>query len=111
MGIFRKVRLFALATLIGSLIVRKLGAKKGTAALHHNSSNYIEDSVITARIKAAFFYEPTLSAAEIEVTTNNGITELSGTVNSAQDKETAFSIAKAVNGVISVRNAIHPRHL
>lgn len=68
------------------------------------TGEYIDDSVITAKVKAAVLNEPTLKSAEINVETFKGVVQLSGFVNSNADIAKAVSVARGVNGVTSVKN-------
>ncbi|RJG24751.1 BON domain-containing protein [Massilia cavernae] len=67
---------------------------------------YIDDSVITAGVKAAILNEPTLKVSEINVETFKGVVQLSGFVSSADSVATASSVARSVKGVKSVKNDI-----
>jgi osmotically-inducible protein OsmY len=65
---------------------------------------YVDDSVLTGKVKAAILHEPTLSAAEINVETFKGEVQLSGFVNSRDDIGKAIEVTRAVNGVRIVKN-------
>lgn len=67
-------------------------------------SKYIDDSVITMKIKAAILNDPLLKVAQIEVTTVDGVVQLSGTVDSQQSIDRAVELAKSQDGVKSVQN-------
>ena len=82
------------ATLLGCASTSK---QEGTG-------EYIDDSVITTKVKAAVFNEPTLKSAEINVETFKGVVQLSGFVNSTADVNKAVEIARGVKGVSSVKN-------
>lgn len=69
-----------------------------------STGEYIDDSVITTRVKTAVFQEPTLKSAEINVETYKGVVQLSGFVNSAADINKAVEIARSIKGVSSVKN-------
>ena len=69
-----------------------------------STGEYVDDSVITTRVKAAIFHEPTLKSAEINVETFKGVVQLSGFVNSQSDIDKAVEIARGVKGVTSFRN-------
>ncbi|MDO8262707.1 MAG: BON domain-containing protein [Gallionella sp.] len=69
-----------------------------------STGEYVDDSVITTRVKAAIFHEPTLKSAEINVETFKGVVQLSGFVNSQSDINKAVEIAGGVKGVTSVKN-------
>lgn len=68
------------------------------------AGEYIEDSVITTKVKAAIFNEPTLKSAEINVETFKAVVQLSGFVNSGADMNKAVEVTRGVNGVQSVKN-------
>jgi len=71
---------------------------------HEGSGEYVDDSVITTKVKAAIFNEPTLKSAEINVETFKGVVQLSGFVNSQSDINKAVEVARDVKGVTSVKN-------
>jgi len=68
------------------------------------TGEYVDDAVITTKVKAAIFNEPTLKSAEINVETFKGVVQLSGFVNSQADINKAAEIARSVKGVTSVKN-------
>ncbi len=67
------------------------------------TGEFIDDSVITTKVKAAIFNEPTLSAYEINVETFKGVVQLSGFVSSRADINKAIQVAHTVKGVKSVK--------
>ena len=69
-----------------------------------SAGEYIDSSSITAKVRAAMLAEPGLSSMQIGVETFKDEVQLSGFVNSAQDKIHAESVAFGVPGVKSVRN-------
>lgn len=71
---------------------------------HEGTGEYVDDSVLTAKVKAAILQDPALSSAEINVETFKGVVQLSGFVNSRSDISKAADIARGVNGVMSVKN-------
>ncbi len=75
----------------------------GTAT-KEGTGEYIDDAVITTKVKAAIFDEPTLKSAEINVETFKGTVQLSGFVNSSGDIARAVQVARGVAGVTSVKN-------
>jgi osmotically-inducible protein OsmY len=68
------------------------------------TGEYIDDSVLTTKVKAAVFNEPSLKSAEINVETFKGVVQLSGFVNSQADINRAAEVARGVTGVKSVKN-------
>lgn len=65
---------------------------------------YLDDTVITTKVKAAVLNEPTLKSAEINVETFKGVVQLSGFVGSQKEINRAVEVARGVNGVTSVKN-------
>lgn len=68
------------------------------------TGEYIDDSVITTKVKAAIFNEPTLKSAEINVETFKGVVQLSGFLSSRTAEMKAVEIARGIHGVKSVKN-------
>lgn len=68
------------------------------------TGGYVDDSVITTKVKAAIFEEPSLKSAEINVETFKGTVQLSGFVSSRADINKAVEVARGVKGVTSVKN-------
>lgn len=93
---------FFSAIFLGVLLVSFMGCA-GTAQ-KESTGEYIEDSVITTKVKAAILNEPTLKVSEINVETFKGVVQLSGFVNSQADINKAVSVARNVKGVVSVKN-------
>ncbi len=83
-----------------------LSAFIGCASTHNRASTgeYVDDTVITTKVKAGIFDEPTLKTLQIQVETFKGAVQLSGFVDSAQSVEKAGEIAKSVEGVKEVKN-------
>jgi len=90
--------LFLLSTLLALVVGCASTAK------HEGTGEYIDDTLITTKVKAAIINEPTLKVAEINVETFKGVVQLSGFVHDAADINTAGRVARGVNGVVSVKN-------
>lgn len=75
-----------------------------STATREGTGEYVDDSVITTKVKAAIFNEPSLKSAEINVETFKGVVQLSGFVSSNANIDKAVAIARHVNGVRSVKN-------
>jgi len=92
-----------LATLFGILfLAMALGC--ASTAKQEGTGEYVDDTVITGKVKAAILNEPTLKSAEINVETFKGVVQLSGFVSSAANQATAVQVARTVGGVKSVKN-------
>ena len=83
-----------------------LTALAGCASTQKQESTgqYMDDTAITAKVKAAIFNEPALKSAEINVETFKGRVQLSGFVASRASSERALVVAQGVSGVTSVAN-------
>lgn len=68
-----------------------------------------DDAMITAKVKAALVGDSRTKAHQIDVTTNQGVVQLGGFVDSANAKATATDIAKSIEGVKSVSNGLQLR--
>ncbi|MFH0727647.1 MAG: BON domain-containing protein [Pseudomonadota bacterium] len=80
----------------------------GCAGSRHQESTgeYIDDSVLTAKVKAEIFDDPALKVLQINVESFKGVVQLSGFVDSAQASAKAATLAKSVKGVESVKNSL-----
>jgi osmotically-inducible protein OsmY len=70
------------------------------------AGQYVDDSVITTKVKAKFVDNKAVAASAIEVETLKGVVQLSGFAKSADEKSSAEKLAKSVEGVQSVKNDI-----
>jgi osmotically-inducible protein OsmY len=68
------------------------------------TGEYVDDTVITAKVKTAILEQPGLKSAEINVETFKGTVQLSGFVASQDSVNLAMSTARSVKGVNSVKN-------
>ncbi len=75
-----------------------------SSARQEGTGEYFDDSVITTKVKAAIFNEPTLKSTEINVETFKGVVQLGGFVSSQANISKAVELARSVNGVTSVKN-------
>jgi osmotically-inducible protein OsmY len=75
-----------------------------STAKQEGTGEYVDDTVITTKVKAAVLNEPTLKSAEINVETFKGVVQLSGFVSSQEDISKAVEVARGVPGVKSVKN-------
>lgn len=77
-----------------------------STSTQEGTGEYVDDSVITTKVKSAIFNEPTLKVAEINVETFKGVVQLSGFVASYDSANKAVALARGVKGVKSVKNDI-----
>lgn len=78
-----------------------------STSTQEGTGEYLDDSIVTTKVKAAIFNEASLKSAEINVETFKGVVQLSGFVNSQADITKAVSLAQNVKGVQSVKNDMH----
>ncbi len=68
--------------------------------------NFMDDSAITAKVKAALVDHDAIKSTDISVKTENKVVILSGTVDNQSQSDQATSLAKGVEGVSSVENKL-----
>lgn len=76
---------------------------------HESTGETIDDSAITARVKAALDHDAVFKYDNVHVTTFKGTVQLSGFVNSQDAKNHSTDLAKNVEGVRNVDNVIEVR--
>ena len=84
------------------LLMSALGC--ASTSTHEGTGEYVDDTVITTKVKTAIFNEPTLKSAEINVETFKGVVQLSGFVSTQADIYKAVEVTRNVNGVTNVKN-------
>jgi osmotically-inducible protein OsmY len=99
---------------ISTMIAAASLALSGTAILgcattpppkpHETTGEYLDDSVVTTKVKGALLNEPGLKSFQISVKTYKDVVQLSGFVDSAEAKQLAGRVASSVQGVSGVRN-------
>ena len=89
-----------------SLVAIALMAVVGCASTpkSEGTGEYIDDTVITTKVKSAILNDASLKVAEINVETFKGVVQLSGFVNSREDINRAVVVARGISGVTSVKN-------
>jgi hypothetical protein len=84
--------------------VDKVGDKMGEQSMKAGVA--IDDTEITAKIKAAFLAESGLKTLQISVDTVKGVVTLSGSVEKQSQSDMAMAMAGAVSGVSQVNNQL-----
>ena len=87
-----------------SLVATMAGC--ASTATKEGTGEFIDDTVLTAKVKASIFNEPTLKSSEINVETFKGDVQLSGFVADPADAQKAAEVARGVKGVVSVKNDV-----
>ena len=103
---FSKKSIALLVLLTASLSLGLLGTGCASTATSASTGEYIDDSSITVKVKAAFVNDPTVKAFDVGVETFKGVVQLSGFVNTTAEKEQAGRVAATVKGVTQVKNNI-----
>lgn len=97
-----KLQRLILVLLCAGMLTSVVGCR--TTPRHESAGEAVDDSVITTRVKAAIFDELALKTFQINVKTYQGVVQLSGFVDSADNARRAGEIARNVRGVREVRN-------
>ena len=71
--------------------------------------NFMDDSTLTAKVKAALVDHESIKSTDISVKTDQKVVTLSGFVESQAQAEEAVKVAKGVEGVTSVSDKLHVR--
>ena len=71
------------------------------------TGEYVDDSVITTKVKSLLASDDFLKSFEISVETYKGTVQLSGFVDSQKAVDKAGEIARGVKGVTSVKNNLN----
>lgn len=92
---------------IGALLAPVTGNAEDRDKDRSSPSVWVEDSVITAKIKAEYAKNSQVSVKRIRVDTDDkGKVQLTGTARSKAEKQKAAEIARNIEGVVSVDNRI-----
>jgi osmotically-inducible protein OsmY len=92
-----------LTTLVSTILLTTVLGCASTRT-QEGSGEYVDDSVITTKVKTAMLQATDVKASEINVETFKGIVQLSGFVSTTADMQSAIRVASAVGGVKSVSN-------
>ncbi len=68
------------------------------------AGHYVDDSIITAKVKAALIKQ--MKSLEVKVETKNGRVLLSGFVPDEAQRAQAIQVARSVDGVVDVENGL-----
>ena len=78
----------------------------GSTSKQERTGEYVDDSVITARVKSLLAADDFLRSFQIDVETHKGTVQLSGWVNSQQAVDKAGEIVRSVEGIKSIDCAL-----
>lgn len=71
-----------------------------------STGEYLDDTVLTTKIKATFVGDSRLKALDINVKTYKGVVQLSGFVDTQKEADRAVQLARTVKGVKAVNNSL-----
>ena len=100
-------QLSKLGSLLGLASALALGGLIGGCAgtpTRDSTGQYVDDSVITSKVKAALLGDDVVKSFEIKVETFKGVVQLSGFVDTADQKAAAGADARGVPNVQEVKN-------
>jgi osmotically-inducible protein OsmY len=92
-------------TILAGAFLLALAACASTAK-QEGTGEYVDDSVITTKVKAALVADPKVKATEVNVETFKGTVQLSGFVESRDSAQKAIEIARGVKGVREIKNSM-----
>jgi len=86
-----------LATILAAPLVAGCGKTIGET---------IDDTTITTRVKTSMLNDPAVGGLGIDVDTYKGVVTLSGRVKTPGERDQALSLARRVDGVTEVKDAL-----
>lgn len=94
-----------LKLIIGFLLAITIAGCAG-GATHESTGEYLDDSILTTKVKTSILGDSRLKLLQINVETYKGVVQLSGFVDSAGAVTRAVQLASTVKGVKSVNNSL-----
>lgn len=99
MKLFKTLSAFCMAAVVVMAVAACAPTKKS-----EGTGGYIDDTVVTTKVKSALLADKTIASREISVETFKGRVQLSGFVTSAADANRAVEVTRGVAGVKSIEN-------
>lgn len=96
--------LLRLIALLGLASAGTFFAGCAATPTRESTGEYIDNAAITARVKTALISDPVTRARDINVESFRGTVQLSGFVNTVEEKTRAEQVARATEGVVTVQN-------
>jgi hyperosmotically inducible protein len=93
-----------LLALTGSFAIGSFTGGCKPTSTNDSPGQFVDDSVITTKVKSALLGDATVKSFEIKVETLKGVVQLSGFVDTSDQKSDAGKDASAVAGVTDVKN-------
>jgi osmotically-inducible protein OsmY len=95
--------------LLAALLAATVVGGCSSAPTQQSSGEAVDDGVVTAKVKAALVADPVTKAHQINVETFKGTVQLSGFVESDEARARALQLARDVDGVRKVKDAMEVR--
>ena len=90
----------AIPAFCATLLVTTALAGCAESATKESTGGYIDDTVVTTKVKTALFNDKDIKSSEISVQTFKGRVQLSGFVSSAESAKRAVEVTRRVQGVL-----------
>jgi osmotically-inducible protein OsmY len=90
--------------LIGALALGGLTSGCAPKSTPETTGQYVDDTVITTKVKSALLGDDAVKSFQVKVETRQGVVQLSGFVDTSDQKSAAGKDASAVPGVKDVKN-------
>lgn len=88
------------------LVLIAAAALLGLSGCASTGNRFVDDSMVTAKVKKAFFDDRALKVTDISVSTERNVVSLTGTVKTRAERTRAGEVARNVEGVRQVRNGL-----
>lgn len=98
---FKNMTRIILAVAFSALLAACAGTSK-----QESTGEYIDDTVVTSRVKSVLLNDPAVSGLAINVETYKGTVQLAGFVKTVTERNRAVQLARDVKGVRQVKNDI-----
>jgi osmotically-inducible protein OsmY len=100
----RSLHILAALLALGGSVVLSNGCSSVTRG--RSAGEVLDDATITTKVKAAFVKDPAVKALDVKVQTDHGNVQLSGMVDTPDQKARAEQLARGITGVMGVQNNI-----
>ena len=97
------------AALLVALMASAVMTGCSSTPTQQSAGEAVDDGVVTAKVKAALVADPVTKAHQITVETFKGTVQLSGFVESDEARARALQLARDVDGVKRVKDAMEVR--
>jgi len=94
----------SLLAVSGALVLGAFSSGCASTPTSDSTGQYVDDTVITTKIKSALLKDDAVKSFEVSVETVKGVVQLSGFVNTAEQKAAAGNDAWSVKGIKTVKN-------